>query len=67
MVLTIYAIRASSLAAHYELVDLFNNQGGSLVSGELAIQEASLKAGKTGLSRYIAQANFARWCSDIAA
>jgi 23S rRNA (cytosine1962-C5)-methyltransferase len=67
MVLTIYAIRASSLAAHYALADLFDNQGGCLESGELAIQEAPLKSGKTDLSRYVAQANFARWCSDIAA
>ena len=65
MVLTIYAIRASSLAAHYALADLFDNQGGCLESGELAIQEAPLKSGKTDLSRYVAQANFARWCSDI--
>ena len=67
MVLTIYAIRASSLAAHYALADLFDNQGGRLESGELAIKEASLKSGKPDLSRYVAQANFARWCSDIAA
>ena len=67
MVLTIYAIRASSLAAHYALADLFDNQGGRLESGELAIEEASLKSSKRDLSRYVAQANFARWCSDIAA
>ena len=38
MVLTIYAIRASSLAAHYALADLFDGMGGSLESGELALQ-----------------------------
>ena len=67
MVLTIYAIRASSLAAHYALADLFENQGGFLESGELTIQEVPLKTGKTDFLRYVAQANFARWCSDIAA
>ena len=61
MVLTIYAIRASSLAAHYALADLFENQGGCLESGELAIQEVSLKTGETDLLRHVAQANFARW------
>ena len=39
MVLTIYAIRASSLAAHYALADLFDGMGGSLESGELALEE----------------------------
>ena len=42
MVLTIYAIRASSLAAHYALADLFEEMGGSLESGELALQESPL-------------------------
>ena len=42
MVLTIYAIRASSLAAHYALADLFDGMGGSLESGELALEETPL-------------------------
>ena len=66
MVLTIYAIRASSLAAHYALADLFDTMGGSLESGELALQEAPLNHGENQMSRYVAQANFARWCSQIA-
>ncbi len=69
MVLTIYAIRASSLAAHYALADLVADMGGSLTSGELAVQESPLETGVTGAlnaemqARYVAQANFARWCS----
>ena len=72
MVLTIYAIRASSLAAHYALADLFDEMGGLLESGELALQESPL-ANKESKSaevrvpkRLIAQANFARWQSDLA-
>ena len=72
MVLTIYAIRTSSLAAHYALADLFGEMGGLLESGELALQESPLareklksKAGRTH-KRLISQANFARWQSDLA-
>ena len=72
MVLTIYAIRASSLAAHYALADLFDGMGGSLESGELALQESPLaheepKSAESGApKRLISQANFARWQSDLA-
>ena len=72
MVLTIYAIRASSLAAHYALADLFDEMGGLLESGELALEESSLddeetkSAGGGAPIRFISQANFARWQSDLA-
>ena len=72
MVLTIYAIRASSLAAHYALADLFDGMGGSLESGELALEESPLaheepksEEGRAP-KRLISQANFARWQSDLA-
>ena len=72
MVLTIYAIRASSLAAHYALVDLFDGMGGSLESGELALEEThsahkeSRSAESRAPKRLISQANFARWHSNLA-
>lgn len=72
MVLTIYAIRTSSLAAHYALADLFDGMGGSLESGELALQESPLtkeesKSLENGARiRFIPQANFARWHSNLA-
>lgn len=72
MVLNIYAIRASSLAAHYALAGLFDGMGGTVESGELALQESSLahKARKSkeaeGSKRFVTQANFARWQSDLA-
>ena len=72
LVLTIYAIRASSLAAHYALADLFDGMGGSLESGELALQETPLAHEKPKAAeseppqRFISQANFARWQSNLA-
>ena len=66
MVLTIYAIRASSLAAHYTFFDLFDGMGGELESGELALQESSLKHANQKPARFVSQANFARWQSDLA-
>lgn len=71
LVLTIYAIRASSLAAHYALADLLEGAGGTLESGELALQEpafqpmgaASLAHNDAAAGRYVSQANFARWTS----
>ena len=72
MVLTIYAIRASSLAAHYALADLFNGMGGSLESGELALHESPVahetpeSAEGRAPKRFISQANFARWQSNLA-
>ncbi len=72
MVLTIYAIRASSLAAHYALADLFDGMGGSLESGELALHETLLakddpeSAECVVPKRLISQANFARWRSNLA-
>lgn len=53
MLLTIYAIRASSQAAHYAMREVM--QGGQVTSGELAVAEAQADP------RVIAQANFARW------
>ena len=66
MVLTIYAIRASSLAAHYAFSDLFASMGGELESGELALQESSIKLADQKPTRFVSQANFARWRSDDA-
>ena len=71
MVLTIYAIRASSLAAHYALADLFDGMGGSLESGELALEETPFaqeepRSAESGApKRLISQANFARWHSNL--
>ena len=59
LVLTIYAIRASSLAAHYALADHLAGRPGQIESGELAILESALSDPKP--RRYVAQANFARW------
>ena len=53
MLLTIYAIRASSQAAHYAMREVM--QGGQVTSGELAVAEAQADP------RVIAQANYARW------
>lgn len=53
MLLTIYAIRASSQAAHYAMRDVM--QGGCVTSGELAVVEAQANP------RVISQANYARW------
>jgi 23S rRNA (cytosine1962-C5)-methyltransferase len=53
--LTIYAIRASSQAAHYALADILAGDGGSVSSGELV----SIESGDE--PRVISQANFARW------
>ncbi len=59
VVLTTYAIRASSLAAHYALADILENRLGHIESGELALCE-SPAAHHTKI-RYVVQANFARW------
>ena len=53
MLLTIYAIRASSQAAHYAMREVMT--GGQVTSGELAVAEAQANP------RIISQANFARW------
>ena len=60
-VLTIYAIRASALAAHYALADVLKDQPGSIEAGELVIEESAV----AGLDarRYVSQANFARWAA----
>lgn len=55
MVLTIYAIRASSQAAHYAMKEAMRSFGGRVTSGELAVAEAQDDP------RVISQANFARW------
>ena len=61
LLLTIYAIRASSLAAHYALEDALKDRHGQINSGELAIVESALEGQST--RRYISQANFARWAA----
>jgi len=61
LVLTIYAIRASSMAAHFTLVDALKERPGSIEAGELAIEESALPDGDT--RRYVSQANFARWAA----
>ncbi len=53
MLLTVYAIRASSQAGHYALREVMG--GGQVTSGELAVAEAQDNP------RVIAQANYARW------
>lgn len=53
MLLTIYAIRASSQAAHYAMREVM--KGGHVTSGELAVAEAQANP------RVISQANYARW------
>ena len=55
LLLTIYAIRASSQAAHYALADMMAGAGGSVSSGELV----SIETADT--PRVVSQANFARW------
>ena len=62
LLLTIYAIRASSLAAHYALEDALKNCRGQIKSGELAILESVLEG--QSKRRYVSQANFARWAAD---
>ncbi len=65
MVLTIYAIRASSIAAHNILAELFSDMDGLLESGELALRESATKFHPKKPRRYLPQANFARWQSNI--
>lgn len=55
LLLTIYAIRASSQAAHYALAELMAEAGGAVSSGELACVETGDDP------RVLSQANFARW------
>ncbi len=61
LVLTIYAIRASSLAAHYALADALKDRPGSIETGELAIEESAVFG--LGTRRCVSQANFARWAA----
>jgi len=63
LLLTIYAIRASSLAAHYALADTLAGYDGLLESGELALQESPVAGADDNSGRFVAQANFARWRS----
>ena len=55
MVLTIYAIRTSTLAVHSAMAHALAGKGGKLTSGELAIAEAQDNP------RAIGQALFVRW------
>ena len=61
LVLTIYAIRASSLAAYYALAGVLKDLPGSIEAGELIIEESALSSLDT--RRYVSQANFARWAA----
>ena len=58
LLLTIYAIRASSQAAHYALAETMREVGGEVTSGELVSVEGE------PAPRVIGQANFARWTQD---
>lgn len=58
MVLTIYAIRTSTLAVHSAMADALAGRGGQLTSGELAIAEAQDNP------RAIGQALFVRWQNE---
>lgn len=60
LLLTIYAIRASSQAAHYALSDSMEGAGGSVSSGELVSVESQPNP------RVVAHANFARWIPEPA-
>ena len=55
LLLTIYAIRASSQAAHYALSGVMEGSGGTVSSGELVSVESQPDP------RVISQANYARW------
>ena len=57
VVVTAYAIRASSLSLHFSLEQILKDKGGNLVSGELALQEKSA-------GRLIPTAIFARWSAS---
>jgi 23S rRNA (cytosine1962-C5)-methyltransferase len=63
LLLTIYAIRASSLAAHYAVANALDGLDGHLESGELALQETPMTNEDQDSGRYVAQANYARWRS----
>jgi 23S rRNA (cytosine1962-C5)-methyltransferase len=54
LLVTAYAIRASALCLHYCLDGMMDNIGGSLASGEIALQELSA-------NRLISTAIFSRW------
>ena len=58
LLLTIYAIRASSQAAHYALSGIMEGAGGAVSSGELVSVESQPDP------RVISQANFARWTAE---
>ena len=59
LLLTIYAIRASSQAAHYAMSEATAGLDGVVTSGELVSVEAQDNP------RVISQANFARWCVNL--
>ena len=61
LVLTIYAIRASSLAALYAVTDALRDRPGYIESGELAVEESALPG--LNARRCVSQANFARWAA----
>lgn len=54
VILTAYAIRASALSIHYAVEEMVKDLGGTLTSGELALQEQSA-------GRILSMAIFSRW------
>ena len=57
IIITAYAIRASSLSLYYLLDEMMKKYGGNIQNGELAIKESNT-------NRFISTAIFGRWSSD---
>lgn len=57
IVMTAYAIRASSLSIYYPLAELVTGMGGQLETGELVLEERSA-------GRMLSMAIYARWSAD---
>lgn len=58
IIITAYAIRASSLSLHYSLQQMMRDKRGNITSGELALIEKSA-------GRLIPTAIFARWAANL--
>ncbi len=54
LLITAYAVKASSLTLHYALEEIFRSHGGTIQAGEVALQEQSA-------GRLVSMAIFARW------
>nr|WP_328838813.1 class I SAM-dependent methyltransferase [Methylobrevis albus] len=62
VILTAYSIRASFLASHELMGDVFGDLGGRLESGELVLRESGAGAGLgTGKGRALSTSMFSRW------